>query len=61
MVDGSAGWVASFGSQLVYLGSVSLETQAKLYADGPDVVFAGALFPVQPATPTERGFRVGGR
>lgn len=60
-VDGSAGWVASFGSQLVYLGSLPLETQAKLYAAGPDVVFAGALFPVQEAVPTERGFRVGGR
>ncbi|GAA3585660.1 acyl-CoA dehydrogenase family protein [Nonomuraea rosea] len=60
-VDGSTGWVASFGSQLVYLGSLPLETQAKLYADGPDVVFAGALFPVQQAAPTERGFLVNGR
>ncbi|WP_223166420.1 acyl-CoA dehydrogenase family protein [Nonomuraea sp. SYSU D8015] len=53
--------MASFGSQLVYLGSLPLETQAKLYADGPDVVFAGALFPVQQATPTERGFLLNGR
>ena len=60
-VDGSTGWVASFGSQLVYLGSLPLETQAKLYADGPDVVFAGALFPIQQAAPTERGFLVNGR
>ncbi|MFI9837283.1 acyl-CoA dehydrogenase family protein [Nonomuraea sp. NPDC051941] len=60
-VDGSTGWVASFGSQLVYLGSLPLETQAKLYAGGPDVVFAGALFPIQQATPTERGFLVNGR
>jgi alkylation response protein AidB-like acyl-CoA dehydrogenase len=60
-VDGSTGWVASFGSQLIYLGSLPLESQAQLYADGPDVVFAGALFPVQQATPTERGFRVNGR
>ena len=60
-VDGSTGWVASFGSQLIYLGSLPLESQAKLYADGPDVVFAGALFPVQQATPTERGFLVNGR
>jgi alkylation response protein AidB-like acyl-CoA dehydrogenase len=60
-VDGSTGWVASFGSQLSYLGPLPLETQAKLYADGPDVVFAGALFPVQSATPTERGFVVNGR
>src|SRR5205085_3277380 len=27
-VDGSTGWVASFGSQLVYLGSLPLESQA---------------------------------
>ena len=60
-VDGSTGWVASFGSQLVYLGSLPLETQAKLYADGPDLVFAGALFPIQQGVPTERGFLVNGR
>ncbi|GAA4918612.1 alkylation response protein AidB-like acyl-CoA dehydrogenase [Nonomuraea thailandensis] len=60
-VDGSTGWVASFGSQLVYLGSLPLETQAALYADGPDVVLAGGLFPVQEAVPTERGFRLNGR
>jgi alkylation response protein AidB-like acyl-CoA dehydrogenase len=60
-VDGSTGWVASFGSQLIYLGSLPLEAQAELYADGPDVVFAGALFPVQQATPTDRGFLVNGR
>lgn len=60
-VDGSAGWVASFGAQLVYLGSLPLETQAELYADGPDVVFAGALFPIQKAVPTDGGFRVSGR
>ncbi|GAA2210892.1 flavin-dependent monooxygenase [Nonomuraea monospora] len=60
-VDGSTGWVASFGSQLVYLGSLPLETQARLYADGPDVVLAGGLFPVQRATPTGRGFLLNGR
>ncbi|MEV0612471.1 acyl-CoA dehydrogenase family protein [Nonomuraea sp. NPDC050404] len=60
-VDGSTGWVASFGSQLVYLGSLPLESQARLYADGPDVVLAGGLFPVQPAAPTKRGFLLNGR
>jgi alkylation response protein AidB-like acyl-CoA dehydrogenase len=33
----------------------------KLYANGPDVVFAGGLFPIQQATPTKRGFRLNGR
>ncbi|MEO3873499.1 acyl-CoA dehydrogenase family protein [Nonomuraea sp. B12E4] len=60
-VDGSTGWVASFGSQLIYLGPLPLESQAELYAAGPDVVLAGGLFPVQQAAPTERGFRLNGR
>ncbi|TNM37490.1 flavin-dependent monooxygenase [Nocardioides albidus] len=60
-VDGSTGWGASFGSALVYLAALPLETQAELYADGPDVCFAGGLFPVQRAEPTDRGFLVNGR
>jgi indole-3-acetate monooxygenase len=61
VVDGSTGWVASFGSALVYLAALPLDTQAELYRDGPDVAFAGGLFPPQPAEPTERGFLVDGR
>ncbi|MFD4872530.1 acyl-CoA dehydrogenase family protein [Streptomyces sp. NPDC058420] len=60
-VDGSAGWVASFGSALVYLAALPLETQAELYADGPDVAFAGGLFPVQPAELVDGTYRVSGR
>ncbi|MFI9173806.1 acyl-CoA dehydrogenase family protein [Streptomyces lincolnensis] len=60
-VDGSAGWVASFGSSAVYLAALPLETQALLYADGPDVAFAGGLFPVQPAERVDGGYRVSGR
>ncbi|MFM9445607.1 acyl-CoA dehydrogenase family protein [Streptomyces acidiscabies] len=59
--DGSAGWVASFGSATVYLAGLPLETQAELYADGPDVVFAGGLFPVQPAARVGGGYLVDGR
>ncbi|MBP8536655.1 acyl-CoA dehydrogenase family protein [Streptomyces sp. MK37H] len=59
--DGSAGWVASFGSSGVYLAALPEETQALLYADGPDVAFAGGLFPVQPAERVEGGYRVSGR
>jgi alkylation response protein AidB-like acyl-CoA dehydrogenase len=59
-VDGSTGWVASFGCQATYLGSLPLASQAELYADGPDLVFAGALFPIQQAVPTATGFRVSG-
>ncbi|MGA6204257.1 acyl-CoA dehydrogenase family protein [Nocardia testacea] len=61
VVDGSTGWVASFGSALVYLAALPLDTQAALYADGPDVVFAGGLFPIQPAPEVEGGFRIDGR
>lgn len=60
-VDGSTGWVASFGSALIYLAALPLETQAELYKDGPDVAFAGGLFPVQPAADTGAGFLVNGR
>lgn len=60
-VDASAGWVASFGSSLIYLAALPLDTQAELYADGPDVAFAGGLFPVQPSEPVDGGHRVTGR
>jgi alkylation response protein AidB-like acyl-CoA dehydrogenase len=45
--DGSAGWVASFGSAACYLAALPEETLRKVYAKGPDVVFAGGLFPLQ--------------
>ncbi|MEU0841645.1 acyl-CoA dehydrogenase family protein [Streptomyces sp. NPDC005962] len=61
VVDGSAGWVASFGSSAVYLAALPLETQTELYANGPDVAFAGGLFPVQPAERVDGGYRVAGR
>jgi alkylation response protein AidB-like acyl-CoA dehydrogenase len=60
-VDGSTGWVASFGCQATYLGSLPLDSLAELYADGPDLVFGGALFPLQEAAPTPEGFAVSGR
>jgi indole-3-acetate monooxygenase len=60
IADGSAAWVASFGSANVYLAALPLATQAQIYAEGPDQVFAGGLFPVQPAQPAEGGWRVNG-
>lgn len=59
--DGSTGWVASFGSALIYLAALPLETQAELYADGPDVAFAGGLFPVQPVKDLGDSVLVNGR
>ena len=59
--DGSAGWVASFGMGVTYLASLPPQTLRKIYADGPDVVFAGGIFPPQPAPRVEGGFEVSGR
>ncbi|MFS2116492.1 acyl-CoA dehydrogenase family protein [Herbaspirillum frisingense] len=58
--DGSVGWVASFGSASVYLAALPKDTQAKLYANSPDLTFAGGLFPIQPATQVEGGWMVNG-
>ena len=59
--DGSAGWVASFGMNPVYLAALPLATLDKVYANGPDVVFAAGIFPPQPAESIEGGFKVSGR
>lgn len=59
--DGSAGWVASFGIGGVYLAALPLETLEKLYANGPDVVFAGGIFPPRPAEYVDGGLNVNGR
>lgn len=59
--DGSAGWVASFGIGGIYLAALPADTLAKLYADGPDVAFAGGIFPPQPAVQVEGGLKVNGR
>src|SRR3984893_1443229 len=61
VADGSAAWVAAFGSANTYLAALPLETQRAIYADGPDQVYAGGLYPLQPARPAEGGVRVTGR
>ncbi|MGX9425354.1 MULTISPECIES: acyl-CoA dehydrogenase family protein [Bradyrhizobium] len=58
--DGSAGWVASFGSAACYLAALPEPTLRKVYAKGPDVVFAGGLFPLQPARRSADGFVLNG-
>ncbi|BBP98542.1 acyl-CoA dehydrogenase [Burkholderia sp. SFA1] len=60
VADGSAAWVASFGSANLYLAALPLATQAAIYADGPDQVFAGGLFPVQNVQASPGGYRVNG-
>ncbi|WP_454736980.1 acyl-CoA dehydrogenase family protein [Cupriavidus necator] len=59
--DGSAGWVAAFGSANTYLAALPLETQAIIYANGPDQVSGGGLYPIQPAQAVEGGWEVNGR
>lgn len=59
--DGSAGWVASFGFATKYISSLPSDTLAEIYANGPDIVVAGAVFPPQPVEEVGDGFKVNGR
>ncbi|MEG1771618.1 MAG: acyl-CoA dehydrogenase family protein, partial [Comamonas sp.] len=59
--DGSAGWVASFGMGVTYLASLPPATLRAIYAETPDVVFAGGIFPPQPAKTVDGGYEVSGR
>ncbi|HEX7913461.1 MAG TPA: acyl-CoA dehydrogenase family protein [Paraburkholderia sp.] len=61
IADGSTAWVAAFGSANTYLAALPVETQAKLYASGPDQVFAGGLYPLQKAVRAPGGFNVSGQ
>ena len=60
-VDGSAAWVAAFGSANTYMASLPIETQRIIYATGPDQVFAGGLYPAQKARAVAGGWQVTGR
>jgi alkylation response protein AidB-like acyl-CoA dehydrogenase len=55
-VDPATGWVSSFGSALNYFAALPLATQEKIYADGPDVAYAGGLFPMQEAERVKGGY-----
>lgn len=59
-VDPATGWVSSFGSSLVYFAALPVETQKKIYADGPDVAYAGGLFPMQEAERVPGGYLCSG-
>ncbi|TNB48521.1 flavin-dependent monooxygenase [Martelella lutilitoris] len=59
--DASTGWVASFGVSSTYLAALPPETFAAIYGKDPDTVFAGAIFPPQPAERVPGGFSVKGR
>lgn len=59
--DGSAGWVASFGMSLFYLGALPPEHLKRALPRRSDVVFAGGIFPPQKAVLADGGYRVSGR
>lgn len=58
--DGSAGWVAAFGSSNTYLAALPVQTQEMIYASGPDQVNAGGLYPLHPAQQVSGGWKVSG-
>ncbi|MFD1344061.1 acyl-CoA dehydrogenase family protein [Litorisediminicola beolgyonensis] len=59
--DASAGWVASFGVSATYLATLPPETYAEIFRTNPDTVFAGAMFPPQPAKTVPGGYEVRGQ
>ncbi|WP_332817442.1 acyl-CoA dehydrogenase family protein [Sphingopyxis sp.] len=60
--DASVGWVASFAPQGAnYFGALPAHRLKEIYANGPDVVGAGGLFPLQPAERVNGRLRVNGR
>lgn len=60
IIDPATGWVASFGSALVYFASLPTETQRKIYAESIDIVFAAGMFPVFEAEEVEGGYLCSG-
>lgn len=59
--DGSAGWIAAFGSANTYIAALPEAAQAVIYANGPDQVYAGGLYPLQQAAREPGGWRVSGQ
>lgn len=59
--DASAGWVASFGVSATYLSTLPPETYAEIFGKNPNTVFAGAMFPPQPAETVAGGYKVTGQ
>lgn len=59
--DGSAGWVASFGMNPAYLSALPPKTIDEVWSKSPNIVFAGGIFPTQPAKKVEGGYLVNGR
>src|SRR5476651_1692218 len=61
VADGSAAWVAAFGSANIYYAALPRQTQAEIYAGGPDQLFAGGLYPMHMARTVPGGYVATGR
>lgn len=59
-VDPATGWVASFGSALVYFASLPQESQRKIYSQSTDIAFAAGMFPMFEAEKVEGGYLCSG-
>jgi alkylation response protein AidB-like acyl-CoA dehydrogenase len=60
--DGSVGWTVMIGTLApVVFGLLPRETFDAIYADGPDVIFAGVFNPTGVADPVEGGYEVSGQ
>jgi alkylation response protein AidB-like acyl-CoA dehydrogenase len=60
--DGSVAWTVMIGASApMLLGRLPRGTFDDIYADGPDVILAGAFNPTGTATPVDGGFRVTGQ
>ena len=60
--DGSTGWVVMIGCETpMFFALMSSDRFNRLYADGPDVIAAGAFAPRGLATVVDGGYRVNGR
>ncbi|WP_213571056.1 acyl-CoA dehydrogenase family protein [Rhodococcus sp. USK13] len=59
-VDPATGWVASFGATVVYLAPLPIDSQKAIYSHGPDITYAGAMFPMQDAERVDGGYILDG-
>jgi len=60
-VDGAAGWVASFGMNPSFLSGLPEPILKDIWAESPDIVFAGGTFPPLKAKIVEGGYLISGR
>ncbi|KXU84063.1 hypothetical protein CI15_26540 [Paraburkholderia monticola] len=61
-IDGSLGWISMIGATAALVApELPQSTYERIYANGPDVIFAGSFAPGGTADRTDRGWCVNGR